>query len=71
MVESALTHGQLNEAVGVEGLLVDVGKPDVELGDDYVFHVVAEPAIVKRVDNFYLQGVEGVMHRDVVFLFEI
>jgi hypothetical protein len=33
--------------------------------------VIAEPAIVKRVDNFNLQGVEGVVHRDVVFLFEI
>jgi hypothetical protein len=71
MVESALTHGQLNEAIGVKGLLVDVGKPDFELGDDHVFHMIAEPAIVQRIDYFYLQRVEGVMYRYVVFLFEI
>ena len=64
VVNGVLGNGKLNVALIVKGLLVNVWESDFEAGDDLLFDVISQPAIIDQIDNFYLQSVEVVVYRN-------
>ena len=72
VVEVALTTDwELNVAIGIKWLLVDVRESDLKRGDDNIFNMISEPAIIKRVDDLHFKGVKRVVHWNVIFLLKV